>query len=106
MFHKIIKRFRVYWHDLYYFVFSKKGADFALTCREVTETVDLADSDKSSLHKTKVTLHISLCQACNNYNSFSRLLKKLTTELISAHEVHKPKLKKLEEELLKKYAKK
>lgn len=105
MLHHFKKIVRKAWHDIYYFWASKKGVDFALTCREATENIDLNDQAKTAQGKLRVKLHISLCQACNNYYSFSRSLSRALKKLVQARPKTDSDLDKLNNELVQKFSK-
>jgi hypothetical protein len=105
MLNRLEKLIRHFWHDVYYSIFSNKGVDFAMTCREATEKIDLSDQSKTSHDKLRVSLHISLCQACNNYYKFSNLLKNALKKASSFHSDNKKNLEKLNKDLLKKFSK-
>lgn len=94
-----------YWHDGYYFFVSDKGVDFAMTCREATEKVDLNDQAKSATDKVRIKLHVSLCQACNNYYKFSISLRSAVKKAISSQQRTKSELDKLNRDLLRKFLK-
>ncbi|AZZ36359.1 hypothetical protein CIK05_05990 [Bdellovibrio sp. qaytius] len=105
MLHDLKKRIRHYWHDLYYNVVSDNGVKFAMTCKDVTEKIDLNDQSKTQLEKFRVKLHVSLCQACHNYYSFSQTLKTAFKKLMTSSKPTKTDLEKLNRELLQKYSK-
>lgn len=105
MFNRLEKMIRHYWHDLYYFFASDKGVDFAMTCREATEKIDLRDQAKTTNEKIRVQLHVSLCQACNNYNQFSRILNKALKKVMSLNARTQSEITKLNEALLRKFSK-
>lgn len=46
----------------------------ALTCQHAAETVDLGFSGRGLLYRLRFWLHLSLCQACKNYYTFSSKL--------------------------------
>lgn len=106
MLHKLRKKIRHYWHNIYFAITADKGADFAMTCKEVTEEIDLPSSDSNSLQKARVKLHVSLCQACHNYYSFSQILKKLTRKFFISQKLDEKKIEQLNRKLLNKYQKK
>ena len=103
MLNRFKKLIRHYWHDGYYFFVSDKGVDFAMTCREATEKIDLQDLSKSITEKTRVRLHVSLCQACNNYFKFSSSLRSAVKKIVSSKQHTKTELDKLNDDLLQKF---
>ena len=103
MLKRIEKVLRHYWHDLYYFVTSKTGEEFAMTCKDVTEKIDLPDSRKTVMDKFRVFLHVSLCQACSNYKALTLALRQAIKKLISAQKYSDNDLKKLNQDLLKRF---
>lgn len=100
----IKKRIRHYWHDLYYAVSPDKGVDFAMKCKDAAEMIDLKKIPADFLGKARFYLHLSLCQACSNYFEASRALKQAVQNLVGKNEANH--IKKLNEDLLKKHAKK
>ena len=62
---------RKIWHDCYYAVGGKTAERLALTCREATDKTNHGD-----LKGFRYWLHISVCQACKNYYSFSAFLRR------------------------------
>lgn len=105
MLNTLIKKIRQYWHDLYYFLASKAGVDFAMTCQDATAKIDLRDQNKSAVDKARVNLHISLCQACNNYYTFSRVLSLAIKKLLTNNTNNKSEIDNLNKELLKRHSK-
>lgn len=105
MLHKLNKKIRHYWHDLYYYFASKKGVDFAMTCQDATAKIDLSDQAKTTTDKARVKLHLSLCQACNNYHTFSQVLRRALRKITATQKSKRSDLEKLNHDLLKKYSK-
>ena len=103
MLNRLEKIIRYYWHDIYYFFASEKGIDFAMTCRDATEKIDLSDQSKTAREKMRLKLHVSLCQACNNYYKFSHLLKTVTKKASELPSESKKRLENLNKDLLKKF---
>ncbi len=98
---KLMEKIRKHWHDSYYFFASDKGVQFAMTCQEAAEQVDVRTSKKGRNY-FRFYLHLSLCQGCQNYFSLTKALKKAIRNTISKNE--KPeRLKKLNQELLAKH---
>ena len=62
---------RKIWHDIYYAVSGAAGDALALTCREATLATDVAPTNRF-----RYWLHLSVCQACQNYYDFSAFLNK------------------------------
>lgn len=98
---KIGKKLRRYWHDLYYAVVSKRGEDLALHCRDAARLVNVSSEETDARTKLRLLLHLSLCQACSNYASFTRLLR----DRLRAPEPSPKQVERLNEELVKKLAK-
>jgi hypothetical protein len=58
------------WHAFYYILSPRALKTYALTCKE---TVTEINTNKA--HTFQVKLHLSLCQACTNYENYSKWLK-------------------------------
>lgn len=106
MSYKFRKLIRHFWHDIYYFFASDRGVRFAMTCRDATEKIDLSDQAKTNLDKARVKLHVSLCQSCNNYYSFSQVLRRALKKLMKPDHKSVESLEKLNTDLVHKYSKK
>lgn len=61
---------REIWHGIYYAVAPDTVQAYALTCKE---TVTELNTKKDRTFQVK--LHLSLCQACTNYEGYSRWLR-------------------------------
>ena len=100
---KLKEKLRAYWHDIYYSVVPKSGVKFALRCQEFSGKVDLHKHEKSLSGVIRFYLHISLCQACANYNKSSLILRAALRKMIRQNENQK-QLERLNQELITKYA--
>lgn len=96
------QKIRKIWHDIYYNFVSIKGVEFALHCKDVTHQVDLSNAKLSLIKRLRVYLHLSLCQACHNYYSFTKFLNSKIIK-ISKSKLNFEQIKKLNEKLLKQY---
>lgn len=67
---------RQLFHDVYYWKAEKKRVEFALRCQEVAEHIDDRMIGLTPTRKMRVHLHLSLCQACANYNLISHALRR------------------------------
>lgn len=77
------------WHDLYYYLDSKKLEQAALTCRDAVTQLELSD-DQPGL---QLTLHLSLCEACRNYHRFSTAFRgQLKDNPMHAQSQQKPEI--------------
>jgi hypothetical protein len=61
---------RKIWHGVYYALAPQTLQTYALTCREAVN--DLNTKKEKSF---QVNLHLSLCQACTNYEGYSVWLR-------------------------------
>lgn len=77
---KFTHRIRNLAHSIYYFKASKQRTEFALKCEEVTGQMDLHQKPKNLIDFFKFNLHLSLCQACKNYQNLSQTLSKAIAE--------------------------
>lgn len=96
---------RKLWHDLYYRLFGRRGAHFALRCREVAEAVDLRGSQKNLTRRFQVALHLSLCKACHNYSEFSVGLQKKVQQIHQHRAPTAEEIKKINQRLMEKISK-
>lgn len=101
---KISEWIRHFWHELYYLLVSERGEKFALKCKEAVHQIDLAQPQKP-LDQIRLNLHLSLCQACQNYFDLSTALRKSVRILIKKNE-NPDRLAVLNEQLMSKYSKK
>lgn len=60
---------REIWYGIYYAVAPNTVQEYALTCKEAVSEINT----KKDRH-FRVKLHLSLCQACTNYDKYSRWL--------------------------------
>jgi hypothetical protein len=99
------EKLRYVWHEIYYRLGPRSGQRFALTCREVVSQVDATDVREASrprLIAFRVSLHLSLCQACNNYEAATRALGDAIRKAVS---LSAPiDLNKVNQDLLAKHA--
>lgn len=70
-----LKSLRFIWHVFYYVLAPKKAVEYAMRCKDVTEKIDLADQIRTPQEQFRIKLHLSLCQACNNYKESSVILR-------------------------------
>lgn len=98
---KLTEKLRKYWHDLYYYCVSDRGVEFAMTCKDVAEQVDLGVSKKSK-SRIRFWLHISICQGCKNYLSTTQVLSDAVKKAILKKE-SPARIEKLNQELLEKH---
>jgi len=71
---KLSQKIRRVWHDAFYYRASKLKVEFALKCNTVTEAIDLKTRPETLTDRFRMALHLSLCQACRNYQNVSRVL--------------------------------
>ena len=102
---KLGHKLRHYWHEVYFSIFSESGVDFAVRCKDVTAHIDLRDRPKGVLGQFRFWLHLSLCQACDNYMKFSLVLGEKLREYSKLLNI-KSDLDQLNKSLLEKYSKK
>jgi hypothetical protein len=62
---------RFFWHALFYLLAPARLKRYALTCREAVNEMNTTNT-----HSLRVRLHLSLCQACTNYEKTSQWLRK------------------------------
>lgn len=99
------EKLRYYWHETYYAVVSERGIEFAMSCKDVTERIDLGNMPTSFVDRLRFRLHLSLCQACLNYSNMSKALRRAVRELMKLGE--SPfNMEKLNQQLLKKFGRK
>ena len=103
---KFTKKIRSYWHNLYYYLFgSKEGVNFAMTCKEATESADLGTSRDSLRNRFRYQLHLSICQTCKNYLVLTKVLRKAIRSLVQKNE-KSGQVERLNDELLLKHVSK
>ena len=73
---KFSKKIRRLWHDVFYRNSSGNRLEFAMRCRDVTAVIDLRAPPKGISGKFRFGLHLSLCQACKNYDDLSTAFSK------------------------------
>lgn len=64
-------RLRRIWHDIFYALAPRPLVKLAMSCRDVAETIDLHREPQSRMGQFRLKLHLSLCQGCRNYRSWS-----------------------------------
>lgn len=74
-----------------------------MKCKDVAEIVDLGSSQLSWAGKFRLRLHLSLCQACENYYETTLVLKKAMNDFINQNQ-KTVQIEKLNDSLLAKYA--
>lgn len=89
------------WHDLFYRLASDQSVDFALTCKEATEKVDVGVSKKLK-ERLRLALHLSLCEGCHNYLKITQTLRRAIQNAVAQSEKN-DRLENLNKELLKKH---
>lgn len=97
---KTSKIIRKLWHDWYYKNASKSRLDFALDCQEVTKCIDLHVAPEGFMGRFRMWLHLSLCQACKNYDNLSKALELAVKE---RRKIDARQVKKINEQLVKKF---
>jgi hypothetical protein len=97
------QKLRHYWHHLYYAFSSRSGVEFAMRCKDVTEIVDLGKRPTTLIGRLRFRLHLSLCQACQNYFDTTQTLKEALRSFINKNKVP-VQMDRLNEDLMKKYA--
>ena len=101
-FKKILRRV---WHDLFYVITLGLGVKFALRCKDVTALIDLGAQPKSGVALVRFKLHLSICQACNDYSRLSGALSTAARQFILSGE-KSMNFERLQTELLSKYSRK
>ena len=101
---KLTEKVRAYWHDFYYYFASDRGVQFAVTCKDFSEQVDVGRSSRLS-GKFRFFLHLSVCQGCKNYSDLTVVLRSAIRNVVSENE--KPvRLERLNNELVTKHSRK
>jgi hypothetical protein len=90
------------WHDVFYLLTPGFGVKFALRCKDVTEMIDLGLLPSQSHNRLRYRLHLSLCQACDNYFKITRVLNRAAIEMVSKS-YSGTDYEKLNRKLLEKY---
>ena len=99
----IKEKIRYIFHELYYKLTPPGGVEFAMTCKQATELIDLRKRPGSFRDRFRLWLHLRICQACNYYFKASRALRRAVIEMLKNTE-EKIDLKGLNQELLKKHS--
>ena len=73
---KFSQKVRRIWHEAFYKNASEEKVELALTCQDVTATIDLHEKPTAISGQLRFWLHLSLCQACKNYYDLSKVLSK------------------------------
>jgi hypothetical protein len=97
---KIGQGLRKIWHAVYYALAPKAAVDFAMRCKDVATQVSLGGPPETSKQKLRYLLHMSLCQACRNYEGYSRWLNREATQ-VNTLKLDEQRLKILSSRLLK-----
>jgi hypothetical protein len=97
---KINHKLRKIWHDWFYENASDKYLEFALKCQDMATKIDLNTKPKTASDYLRFNFHLSLCQACKNYNDFS---KTLTKKIKNKSTLPSVDIQKINSELLTKY---
>ena len=100
-----VRRLRKTWHDLYYAKATPRRIDFAMRCKAVVHQVDVKNKNFSLKNRFRFQLHLSLCQTCENYSNFSKILKN-QLKLILRPPPPKDQLQRINQKLLQQYARK
>lgn len=96
----INKSLRFIWHGFFYILAPKRAVEFAMSCKEVTEKIDLSDQVHNPKERFRLKLHLSLCQACSNYHQSSKILGDAIRIAWSQHFHSDSELEKLNQRLL------
>lgn len=98
------ERLRQIWHDFFYKVGKQRAVRLALRCQDVATQIDL-EEQQTLIQYFRFKLHLSLCQACKNYDNTSVVLKTAIKNLINNDEISEDaRLEKLNKELLIKHS--
>ena len=100
---KVNRKLRQLWHDIYYKLASQKGVEFAMKCKDAAEIVDLGSAPLSWSARLRLRLHLSLCQACQNYFETTQVLKKAMNDFIDQNKKSVP-IDNLNKTLMAQYA--
>jgi hypothetical protein len=73
-----------------------------MTCKHVVEQIDLRERPDTWLERFRLTLHLSLCQACSYYFKASRALQHAVRDMTNSS-LNAIDLRKLNYDLLEKY---
>ncbi len=84
---KLGKKLSEVWHDIYYHFAGNRGVDFAMKCKDVAHQIDLPEKGKSIKERFRFLLHLTMCEACRNYYSFSKFLRLKVRELLGKNSV-------------------
>ena len=95
---------RKVWHDIYYARTPERRLSFALRCQNVAERIDLKPKSTTTIDQFRFYLHLSLCQACADYNNVSLSLKNAVMTLVNSEKLSE-QVTKLNKSLIKKYSK-
>lgn len=95
------KKLRHFWHELFYMLAPSSVQKFGMTCKEAVSQMDIKDENTSFLMWFRLKLHLSFCQACNNYFRASRALGRAIRKLMKGSETFD--LERINDELLRKH---
>lgn len=101
----LAQKLRKLWHDAYYALAPQSAQNFAMRCRDVAAQVDFPESVDSPLKKWRHSLHMSLCEACRNYEGYSRWLTKEAAQ-VEVPAADASRVEKLNAHLLETHSKK
>jgi hypothetical protein len=96
------EKLRYWFHELYYKLVPPSGIEFAMTCRQATEIIDLGTRPSTVRDHFRLWLHLRLCQACNYYYKASQALSRAVREMLKRKE-ELVNVRQLNQELLKKH---
>lgn len=82
------------------------GVEFGMVCKDVVEQIDLGNTPATWRARFRLKLHLSFCQACNYYFRASGALKRIVREMASGSGSSSTDVEQINQELLKKYARK
>lgn len=74
-----------------------------MTCRDATSAVDLGHAPNGALGVLRLKLHLTLCQACKNYQQLTEKLGIAIRDAAKSAKVM-PALEKLNQDLLNKHS--
>jgi hypothetical protein len=94
---------RKIWHDFFYIFTFGFGTKIGLKCKDVSKAIDLGLIPAQPSLRFRHYLHLSFCEACNNYFKMSLALKKAAHAMMQNGSAY-PNFDSLNQSLLKKYA--
>ena len=75
-----------------------------MTCKDVTEKIDLGQVPPTWVGRFRLRLHLSFCQACKNYFDVCQELRRIVRGLVEKS-LTQTEIERLNQELIKKFAK-